>query len=1234
MRGRLLIAGAALGLALWVAAPSGQEPGAPTSAVDGEILVRFRPQATNARRDAALRTVGGQRIRRFGAVNVDHVRLPRGRSVDQAVAAIRANVDVETAQPNYIRHTTSDPPPNDFFWLNDIAYDFYGMKKIQADQVWNSYTTGSSAIIVADIDTGVKYNHADLAANMWTNPDEIPNNNIDDDANGYIDDVYGIDTYNHDSNPMDDNGHGTHTSGTFGAVGNNGTGVVGVNWNVTILACKFLNSAGSGTDAGAIECFNYITALKNRGENIRVSSNSWGSYRNLAGPFPQLLKDAIDTAGNAGILNVFAAGNGGADNIGDNTDFMTHDPSSFDSPSIISVASSDQGDVRAGSSNFGAVSVDLAAPGVHILSTWINAAGCVPCYAWSSGTSMAAPHVAGAAALLLAQSPDIPVAGLKALILDNVTPLPAWTEPMVTGGRLNVFNNANALAANTPPSVNITSPVAGASFTEPAALNVSADASDAGGSVTRVDFYANGVPIGSDSSSPFSIVSANVPAGTYALTAKATDNLGAESTSSPVLVTVLPAVTTSISLSDSTVAFAQRLVGTVSAPAPPITITNTGAAILVFASFNGAPPASAFTLGGGDFQAQTDCPIGPGAALAPAASCTFTFQFSPVAAGSRDTALSIVTNATTSPSVIALTGAAFVVDEPTVSATIVSGGSRLQSLQNADGGWYYRAADTSCGYGPGVSCTNTLGVTALGLLSAYDRSGDPLTLAAAVATGDRLVADYLAAPTQEPHSQDLEFLVALTQATSDPQYEATATLWFQAILALHPDAAEYVDQNFADRGTLFTAAVWDVASLIRTAKAANEADYASAAANRVRERETEWMDLDPTHRWDHCGNSGGCGPADNPWSYDHTLIGMGSMLWAIHDLPGFDADIDAYRSFLLSQQDAEGSWDAGDLQVTAYVILGLSAVGGTGTSAAIQSAAAYFIANQLPASGWPSWIVGEAAGAENTEADAEIIRAIATLFSTPMGLGVEVTPAQLSTVTFSAVTAAGATTVVARQSPGGTRVPPGYSLIAGLSYEARTSAVTAGASTVCLAVPWAVASGDFGNLRVLHEEQGEFVDRTILDGPMAPNAASKRICATASALDMWAVASLDADTTAPEITMTLSPSILWPANNRLVTVTATIAVSDDRDAAPAVTLLSITSSDDRRGRRWLKDVQGAALGTDDRTFRLRAERSPRGSERTYTIVYRATDSAGNATEVAAEVVVPGRGRSGRGQGRD
>ena len=264
---------------------------------------------TAARRNAALSAVGGQRIKRFATIDLDHVRLPRGRAAAEAIAELLASGTVIAAQPNYIRRITAAPPPNDFLWLNDTANGFYGLKKIQADLVWAAphNNTGSSAVVVADIDTGVKYTHPDLAANMWINPGEIAGNLIDDDANGYVDDVHGIDTFNHDSNPMDDHGHGTHTAGTFGAVGNNGpdllTAAVGVNWTVRILACKFLDAAGNGSDAGAIECLNYITALKNRGVNIRVSNNSWGSERG-AEPFPQLLKDAFDAAGNAGILNV------------------------------------------------------------------------------------------------------------------------------------------------------------------------------------------------------------------------------------------------------------------------------------------------------------------------------------------------------------------------------------------------------------------------------------------------------------------------------------------------------------------------------------------------------------------------------------------------------------------------------------------------------------------------------------------------------------------------------------------------------------------------------------------------------------------------------------------------------------------------------------------------------------------------------------------------------------------
>ena len=186
-----------------------------------------------------------------------------------------------------------------------------GARKIQAQNVWNTLNArGDGSVVIMDIDTGLNYNHQDLAANVWTNPGEIAGNGIDDDHDGYVDDVHGIDTVNHDSNPIDDNGHGTHTAGTIAAVGNNALGVVGVNWNAKILPCKFLNAGGSGSDAGAAECLNYAITLKTQhGVNIRVTNNSWGGDRN-GGDFSVLL-NAFAAAGNAGIISFVAAGNAG-----------------------------------------------------------------------------------------------------------------------------------------------------------------------------------------------------------------------------------------------------------------------------------------------------------------------------------------------------------------------------------------------------------------------------------------------------------------------------------------------------------------------------------------------------------------------------------------------------------------------------------------------------------------------------------------------------------------------------------------------------------------------------------------------------------------------------------------------------------------------------------------------------------------------------------------------------------
>src|SRR5262245_36332834 len=209
---------------------------------------------------------------------------------------------------------------------------------IDAPEAWN-LTTGSSSIVVADIDTGVDYTHPDLAANMWHNPGEIADNGIDDDGNGFVDDFYGYDFINNDSDPMDDFGHGTHTAGTIGAVGNNAIGVAGVNWNVQLMAVKWIAGDGSGTEAAAIAATNYVTMMRTRGVNVRVTSNSW----HLFGP-SQGLKDALTAAGDAGMLTVFAAGNDG-----NNRDFVPDFPSSYrpDLPDMITVAATDNRDNKA-----------------------------------------------------------------------------------------------------------------------------------------------------------------------------------------------------------------------------------------------------------------------------------------------------------------------------------------------------------------------------------------------------------------------------------------------------------------------------------------------------------------------------------------------------------------------------------------------------------------------------------------------------------------------------------------------------------------------------------------------------------------------------------------------------------------------------------------------------------------------------------------------------------------------
>lgn len=387
--------------------------------VAGELLVKYRAGASaSAARQTDLR-MGGRVLEKYAAIGWQRVKLPAGRSVDQAMAEYARSPYVESVQPNYHYRLLATP--------NDASYSqLWAMSKISAPQAWD-ISTGSSAVVIANIDSGVKYDHEDLAANMWTNAGETPNNGVDDDNNGFIDDYYGYDFYYNDPDPMDENGHGTHTAGTMGAVGNNSIGVAGVNWNVKIMAIKIYDAAGqTTTSAMLINAYNYVRMMKQRGVNVRVTNNSYGGCNEACG-YDQATKDAIDALSREGVLQVFAAGNNGT-----NIEAAGFYPASYDSPWIISVANSTATDARNAGSNFGPESVDLAAPGTSVYSTLPSGYGSL------TGTSMAAPHVAGAAALLSGHNPSLSTASLKATLLNSVDQLPGWANVVKTGGRLNV----------------------------------------------------------------------------------------------------------------------------------------------------------------------------------------------------------------------------------------------------------------------------------------------------------------------------------------------------------------------------------------------------------------------------------------------------------------------------------------------------------------------------------------------------------------------------------------------------------------------------------------------------------------------------------------------------------------------------------------------------------------------------------------------------------------------------
>ncbi|HEY0428531.1 MAG TPA: S8 family serine peptidase [Pyrinomonadaceae bacterium] len=470
---------------------------------DGELLVKYKDGTVSSSAARANSSIGALVLEEFPDLKWQRVKLPGDMSVEAAKAYYANQPNVEYAQPNFYYHLLATPNDPQF-----PTTGMWGLTKISAPSAWD-LTTGSSSVVVADIDTGMRYTHQDLAPNAWINTGEVAGNNIDDDGNGFIDDVHGWDFFYNDSDPIDDaGGHGTHTAGTIGATGNNGLNVVGVNWNVKIMPIKIYSPNGTdSTSSMLVNAYGYIRMMKLRGVNIRATNNSYGDCGEACG-YDQATKDALDAMGDAGIVSVYAAGNDNqnVDSFPSGGNPSPGYPARYTSPSVIAVASSTTTDARSSFSNYGVTSIDLAAPGSGVLSTY-NSSNTAT--ATLSGTSMATPHVTGAVALLSAYNPNLSVASLKATLMNTVDVLPAWNGLVKSGGRLNIdralrnqtvctFNLSTAQmsisTAGGNGSVNVTAPANCDYSIKSNAAWISVTSANVGSSNGTVNFTAQPFP--------------------------------------------------------------------------------------------------------------------------------------------------------------------------------------------------------------------------------------------------------------------------------------------------------------------------------------------------------------------------------------------------------------------------------------------------------------------------------------------------------------------------------------------------------------------------------------------------------------------------------------------------------------------------------------------------------------------------------------------------------------------
>ena len=422
---RLLLPAAVALLALVAAAPAAAQDFAP-----GELIVRFKASSDESERAETLAHRRAAVRAQLPLRGTQLVRLQPGDSVGAAAAAFARDPDVLYAEPNFLYRVQRTP--------NDPMFGtLWGLAEIGAPSAWDT-TTGSASVVVAVVDTGIAAAHPDLSGNLWANPGEVADGD-DDDLNGIVDDVYGYDAYEGDGTPQEavgeGEGHGTHVAGTIGAQGDNSTGITGVNWDVSLMAVRAADDDGFFSVLDIVDAFDYACT-----EGAKVVNGSFGG---------EGASTAIrnEIAACPGALFVFAAGNGGDDGIGDDNDDVPHDPCTAPAANVLCVAAAGNSGL-ASFSNYGLMTVDLAAPGVGIRSTYPPTS-----YADGDGTSMASPHVAGAAALVLSHRPTLTPVELKNVLMNAATPLPGLSGKVWTGGMLNVHSGLTASTAAPPVPV-------------------------------------------------------------------------------------------------------------------------------------------------------------------------------------------------------------------------------------------------------------------------------------------------------------------------------------------------------------------------------------------------------------------------------------------------------------------------------------------------------------------------------------------------------------------------------------------------------------------------------------------------------------------------------------------------------------------------------------------------------------------------------------------------------------